>query len=196
MTPPDYSGFFSTMAAVSATLFGLIFVVISIVPASIAPDTAPLERQVKAFSAYNALLNALVISLYALLYAQSVPIVAIVFSTIGLIHTLVMLVFLLRHPVQMRARLQNSTFILSSLILYGFETYFAIRLMYAPTNNGYIFGLAQILIFLSIFGVIRSWELVGVRKFNLQELLFMLGESRKKENIPDASAADVKKRVD
>src|SRR6266705_3711547 len=50
MVPPDYAGYFMTMAAVGATLFGLIFVVISIAPASIATASAPLERQVKALT--------------------------------------------------------------------------------------------------------------------------------------------------
>lgn len=44
MVPPDYAVYFMTMATVGATLFGLIFVVISIAPASIATASAPLER--------------------------------------------------------------------------------------------------------------------------------------------------------
>jgi hypothetical protein len=66
MVPPDYSGYFTTMATVGATLFGLIFVAISIAPERVALDSAPLDRQVKAFAIYNALLNPLIISLFAL----------------------------------------------------------------------------------------------------------------------------------
>src|ERR1700690_2089057 len=51
MVPPDYSSYFGTMATVAATLFGLIFLVVSITPESIASESAPLERQLKVVAA-------------------------------------------------------------------------------------------------------------------------------------------------
>jgi hypothetical protein len=107
MVPPDYAGYFRTMATVGATLFGLIFVVISIAPASIATASAPLERQVKALTAYSALLNPVIISLFALVPHQQIGIVVLVLSMSGLINTLSMVPTLVQHSVQWSARFRN-----------------------------------------------------------------------------------------
>lgn len=108
MVPPDYSVYFMTMATVGATLFGLIFVVISIAPASIATASAPLERQVKALTAYSALLNPVIISLFALVPHQQIGFVVIVLSLSGLLNTLIMVPTLVQHSVQWSARFRNS----------------------------------------------------------------------------------------
>ena len=67
MVSGDFVPFFTTLAAVGATLFGLIFVVISIKPEVTRSETTYIIRQVQVASSYSALLNPLVISLIALL---------------------------------------------------------------------------------------------------------------------------------
>jgi hypothetical protein len=90
MVPPDFTVYFTTIATVEATLFGLIFVAISIAPERVAVTSAPLERQVKAFAAYNALLNPLIISLFALVPHQQIGFVILPLGLIGIIQTLIM----------------------------------------------------------------------------------------------------------
>jgi hypothetical protein len=90
MIPPEYSPFFSTMAGVGATLFGLIFVAISIAPESVAAQGASLERQIKATTAYIALLNPLIVSLFALVPHQEIGIAVLAAGGFGLLSTLIM----------------------------------------------------------------------------------------------------------
>ncbi|HEY2596625.1 MAG TPA: hypothetical protein VGK33_22255 [Chloroflexota bacterium] len=66
MVSADFVPFFTTTAGVGATLFGLIFVVISIRPEVAQAQTASVMRQVQVATAYSALLNPLVISMLAL----------------------------------------------------------------------------------------------------------------------------------
>ncbi len=167
MVPPEYSSYFSTMAAVGATLFGLIFVAISIVPESVTTANASPERQVRAATSYIALLNPLVISLFALIPHQEIGTVVIGMSTLGLMNTLGMVLVLIRSVGRSGARLRHSIFILGGFFLYGYESYFAVRLIQSSADSVALYFLARLLIIISIFGVIRAWELIGMRQFNL-----------------------------
>lgn len=190
MVPPDYSVYFMTMAAVGGTLFDLIFVVISIDPASIATTSVPLERQVRASTAYSALLNPLIISLFALVPHQQIGTVVILLSLIGLINTLIMVVSLLHNAVQWSVRFRNIPFILVGFVLYGFETYYAVRLLQSPTDSSALNALTGWLIGLSVFGVARAWELVGIRHFYMQDWLPSLRATKQKENASNTDAAN------
>jgi len=96
MVSADFVPFFTTMAAVGATLFGLIFLVISIKPEVTRSETTSVMHLVQATSAYIALLNPLVISLLALLPHAIIDTTTLIMSTLGLIYTIVMGILLLR----------------------------------------------------------------------------------------------------
>ncbi len=189
MVPSDYSVYFTTMATVGATLFGLIFVVISIAPASIATASAPLDRQIKALTAYTALLNPVIISLFALVPHQQIGIVVLVLSLTGLLNTLVTVPTLMQRSAHWSARFRTSPFILAGFLLYGSETYSAVRLLQAPTDSSAFNALTNLLIIISVFGVARAWELVGIHQFQLQDWLSSLGAT-KKENASHTDAAN------
>jgi hypothetical protein len=181
MVPPDYVVFFTTMATVGATLFGLIFVVISIAPESIATANAPLERQVRASTAYIALLNPLIISLYALVPHQEIGIAVLALGLTGLFNTLFMTLTLLHNEVQWSARVRNIPFVVIGFLIYGYETYYAIRLLQSATDSSTLKALTNILIIISIFGVARAWELIGIHQFHIKDWLTSIRIMKKKD---------------
>lgn len=189
MIPPEYSSYFLTMAAVGATLFGLIFVAISIVPEGVTPANTSPERQVRAGTAYIALLNPLVISLFALIPRQPIGSVVIGMSTLGLMNTIGMTLALIRSAGPSRAQLRYSLFILGGFFLYGYESFFAVHLIQSPADNVSLYSLARLLIIISVFGVIRAWELIGMRQFNLFNWLSMGRNTKESENHSDQEGA-------
>jgi hypothetical protein len=189
MVPSDYSMYFMTMAAVAATLFGLIFVAISIAPESIATASAPLERQVKAVTAEYALLNPLIISLFALEPHQQIGTVVIALSLSGLLNMLLMALILVQHSVPWRAKLRNSPFILVGFVLYGFETYYGVRLLQSPTDSSALNALADLLIIIAVFGVAHAWALLGIRQFPAHDWLSSFRAPKEKENVSHTNAA-------
>jgi hypothetical protein len=194
MIPPEYITYFMSMAAVGATLFGLIFVAVSIAPESVATSNAPLERQVKATTAYIALLNPLIISLFALVPHQQIGSAVLALSFIGLLNMLAMALTLLQNAEQKLARLRHSLFILAGFFLYGYETYFAVLLLRSPTDIFALYALADLLIIISAFGVIRAWELIGIRQFHMKDLLSSFQATKKKENIPAPKSGEAEAR--
>jgi hypothetical protein len=182
MVPPEYSSYFSAMAAVGATLFGLIFVAISIVPESVTTANASVERQVRAATSYIALLNPLVISLFALIPHQQIGVVAIGMGLLGLLNTLGIALTVIRSAGPSGTRIRHSLFILGGFFLYGYECYFAIRLIKSPADNVSLYFLADLLIMISIFGVIRAWELIGMRQFHLLNWISSVRITKDSEN--------------
>lgn len=189
MVPPEFTVYFTTMAAVGATLFGLIFVVISIAPESITTTDAPLDRQVKAFTAYIALLNPLIISLFALVPRQQIGTVVLCMGLFGFINTLVMFLNLFQNFSHWSTKLRGSPFVVAGFVLYGYETYFGIRLLQTPTDTLILTVLADLLIGISIFGIIRAWRLVGIRQFHIRDWLASFRVAQIKERAPEPPSA-------
>jgi len=191
MIPPSYALFFSTMSAVGATLFGLIFVAVSIAPESVASANAPLERQAKASAAYIALLNPLIISLFALLPGQQIGIVALAVSAFGFLNTLALALTVLQNSSRKNnPRLRNALFTFSAFILYGYEIYVAIRLLQSPGDVLELFGLSNFLIILSIYGISRAWELIGVRQFRIKNWIASLASKDETENETNSGPSE------
>jgi multidrug transporter EmrE-like cation transporter len=163
MVPGDFVNFFTTMAAVGATLFGLIFVVISIRPEVTRAETTTVMRQVQAASSYTALLNPLVISLLALLPHATIDTITLIMSGIGLVNTLIMGIFLLRDSRGWLKKWNSVFFLLAGLVMYGFELFYAILLARTPKDSFTLYNLASLLVLIYLYGIARAWDLVGAR---------------------------------
>ena len=176
------------MAGVGATLFGLIFLVITIKPEVASTEKAAIMPQVQASSSYTALLNPLVISLFALVPHTTIGKVTLVMSVIGLVNTFVTGVILLQYAKSWAKKLRGAFFILASAIVYGYEAFYAIRLSVAPGEVLVLYDLTTLLVIIYIYGVVRAWDLVGVRQFHIRDMLTPLFPKRVKEiisNTPD-----------
>ncbi len=182
MVPAAYITFYTSMATAAATLFGLIFVAISIAPESITTENASLDRQVRATAAYGALLNPLMVGLFALIPYQILGIAVSAVSSVGMINTLSMAASLFQRAGIIEGRIRSIILMAISLVLYGFEFFVALKLMREVPDPLWLSILADLLIFITLFGIIRAWELIGVRRFRLRDwLLTVIG--RHKKNI-------------
>src|SRR5260370_13089559 len=192
MVPVDFVPFFTTMAGVGATLFGLIFVVISIKPEVTHAETTSVMRQVQAASSYSALLNPLVISLLALLPRATIT---LIMSAIGLVNTLIMGILLLRDSGDGVKKLPRVFFLLVGLVLFGFEIFYGIRLDLAPGDSATLHNLAILLVLIYVYGIARAWDLVGVRQFHIQEVLGPLISKGREERPSEPPHDESKKNI-
>jgi uncharacterized membrane protein YuzA (DUF378 family) len=185
MVSVDFVPFFTTMAAVGGTLFGLIFVVISIKPEVTRSETTYLIRQVQVTSSYGALLNPLVISLLALLPHATIDTTTLTMSSLGLINTIVMGIFLLRAAKGEVRKLSHVFFILTGFVMYGFEIFYGIQLDREPGDSSALHNLSTLLVLIYIYGIARAWDLVGVRQFHIQDMLSPWISQGREENPSD-----------
>ncbi len=67
--------------------------------------------------------------------------------------------------------MRRLTLILAGVILFGFELYVAILLLNAPSNASASFILATLVGVAYGLGLLRAWQLLGARRFNLSNWL-------------------------
>ncbi len=167
MVPQAFMTFFATSAGAGAALVGLLFVAVSIAPHETVKAGAPIERQATSASAFTALLNAFFLSLAALIPGNNLGIIALLVGGMGLLSTLSLTRHLLQEWKNWRNLLRRGFLVVGSLIVYGYEIYFALLLLRTPTDVGALYGLGGLLLGVYGLGIVRAWQLLGARRFGL-----------------------------
>ena len=171
MVPPSFFAFFTASTGAGAALIGLLFVAISIAPEHMVADTAPVERQTRATSAFTALFNAFFVSLVALIPFTNVGGVALTMGAIGLINSVGIAVQLQRRERGWRALTRGAFLLAASFVLYGMQSYYAIAVLRDYRDVGAVFVLAYLTIVAYGIGLSRAWELLGARRYGFSSLI-------------------------
>jgi hypothetical protein len=159
VVPVSYHDFFSGCATVAGALIGLLFVAISVAPARLA-GRASVDHQIKAGTAFSALVNTLVISLVALLPGGSLSVAAVVLAISGLSSTAGLIVVLYRGSKE-EVRLHQLVLFLVLLVLYALQLANGIAMGGAPQDLGRIGSQGALAIGFFAFAIARAWEIVG-----------------------------------
>jgi hypothetical protein len=185
VVPVSFHDFFGASATVAGALIGLLFVAISISPAKLSGSSADAGHQIKAATAFSALVNTLVIALVTLLPGASLSVTVIVVAAGGLSSTAGLTILLFRDS-KMRVPLDQLILPVALLVLYGLQLAVGIRLGRSPGNLGLISSLGGLCIGFFAFAIARAWALVGARGSSL--LTTVVGMARRPGD-PDTTPA-------
>lgn len=180
MVPASFASFFVASTGAAAALVGLLFVAISIAPEHVLAETAPIERQTGASSAFTALFNAFFVSLVALIPATNVGGLALTMGLIGLTNTAGIAVKRVRRQHGWRAQARGGFLLLASFFVYAAQSWYSIALLRDYKDLGALFILTILIIVAYGIGLTRAWELLGGRRLGLTSwisLLLNLGAS-------------------
>ena len=188
MVPAAFANFFVASTGAGAALVGLLFVAVSIAPEQTVLEGASLERRALATSVFTALLNAFFISLAALIPSSNLGWTALVLSLVGLSNTLTLGWNLLSQRSHWRNMVRRVFILVVSLVLYGFELYYAVQLFRFPGQSNPVFALTGLLMGIYGLGLVHAWELIAVRRYGLLSWLSPLRdvsgpEARKSETV-------------
>ena len=126
--------------------------------------SAPKERQVVATGAFTAFTNTFFVSLAALLPSE-LPSITLVMSIVALLSTLTYSWLLFVDSSGRLNFLRRIVMVIVSLLAYGFECYYAILLLQNPQAVILVFYLTQTLLAVYGIGLVRSWQLLGGRRY-------------------------------
>ncbi len=192
MVPPDFANFFVASTSAGAALVGLLFVAITVAPESTVMGGAPAERRAVASSSFTALLNAFFISLSALLPHSNIAYLTLVMGSLGFLNSLLLGLTVFREHVDWQAAIRRVVLVLTSLVIYGFEVYYAVLILLSPNNSGYVFVIATLVMGVYGVGVIRAWQLIGVDRISFLSWLNPLYELNKKRSLKSGNDRDKK----
>jgi hypothetical protein len=182
VVPPEFANFFIASASAGGALVGLLFVAVSIAPEQIVAAQAPVERQAVAGSAFTALINAFFISLFALIPNFNIGFVIMPFSFICLLTSFIQAWRLLRRTNNWQSFLRRAFLVIISFALYGLELWNGYQLFTDPSQPGNVYSLISCLLGAFAIGLIRAWELLGVRRYSL------LGWLNPLRDLPDTES--------
>jgi hypothetical protein len=161
VVPDNLHDFFVARAGVAGALVGLLFVAISIATERLTAIKAETQiHRVRALAALSAFVNALVVSLVALLPGQNLGPAVFVVAVVGLALVVASLRSLFRQH-QLRGRqLRESLFLLGLLVVFGFQLAAGILVMNRPHDSDVVGTVAVLVLICFMVGIGRSWELV------------------------------------
>jgi hypothetical protein len=165
VVPLSFHDFFSGCATIAGALIGLLFVALSVSSEYLTGEKARTDHQVRAGAAFSALVNTMVIALFALLPTTDLGTVAIILAATGLATTLVLIIALARE--NRRIGRGDLYMFLVLLVLYGLQLANALRLEHTPNKINLVVNQGVLAVLFFLFGIARAWQLVGARDFGL-----------------------------
>ena len=165
MVPLSFHDFFTGCATIAGALIGLLFVALLVSSEYLSGDKARTDHQVRAAAAFSALVNTMVIALFALLPGTDLGTVAIILSAAGLGTTLALIIALAREGKRIGGG--DLSMFLVLLVLYGLQLANALRLEQEPHGVTLVVNQGDLAVGFFLFGIARAWQLVGARDFGL-----------------------------
>lgn len=154
MVPHDLIGYFTTSSAVAGTLIGLLFVSISLRYEAIFGESADFRSRAIAGAGFTALVNALSLSLWALIPRVNLGFPAVVLAIFCLVSTL------RRHMGKLAERGSSRTLLLLSVFVYLSQLVNGGLLVARPHSVATVYSLVYTLFAAFAAALIRSWQLL------------------------------------
>jgi hypothetical protein len=184
--------FFTASASVAGALIGLLFVAISVSADRLAREEmgAPVHR-IRASAALTAFLNALSVSLFALVDGDNVGFVSVSVSGLGLVFVIASLLALYRQHQMHWTTGRDALFLVGLLAVFVTQLCDGIAIISRPRNNGDVETIADMVIVCFLIGIARSWELIGGPSIGLRkEVKLLVRDRRHGDQTPDDEPAD------
>lgn len=189
MVPVEIHDFFLASGGVAGALIGLLFVAISVSAERLGrQDTESQLYRVRASAALTSFLNALIISLFALVPGHKVGPTAVIVAVLGLTFVVATLLSLrsVRHVRWTTVR--DLLFLIGLVVVFVVQLITGAQIIATPGDSGNVNAIAVLVIICFLVGISRAWELIGGPSIGLtHEVTSMV---RGREDEADAPAED------
>ena len=178
MTPANLHSFFAASAGVAGALIGLLFVAISVAHDRLSAQDSAQAHRVRASAALTAFVNALTVSLFALVPGGTIGWTALVVALLGLVFIAASLISLVRVRRSQPGELRDALFLVVLVVTFGLELLFALAVIRHPHHAGSVDSIAVLVVVCFLIGIARSWELIGGPSIGLRTELTAIIRAR------------------
>lgn len=162
MVPADIHDFFVSSAGVAGALIGLLFVAISVAADRLARVEAEGQvHRIRARAALLAFVNALAVSLFAMLPGENIGLTAITVAILGLLFVLASLLSLVRLRDVRWATARDALFLVGMVVVFILELTSGIDVYQRPGDAGSVQEIAILVAVCFLIGIYRAWDLIG-----------------------------------
>jgi hypothetical protein len=187
VVPESIHDFFVASGSGACALIGLLFVAISVASERLARAEAGSQMlRIRAASALTAFLNALAVSLFALVPGHKIGPAALAVAALGLSFVTASLLSLIRSRQVRWGALRDALFLVGLVVTFVVQLIQGADVIAQPANAGAVNTIAILVIVCFLIGIARAWELIGGPSIGITEEITALFRSRQR----DASPAD------
>ncbi|HEY7262811.1 MAG TPA: hypothetical protein VH589_15160 [Trebonia sp.] len=179
MVPESIRDFFLGSAGVAGALIGLLFVAISVSSERLtgAEARAQLHR-IRAAGALTAFINALAVSLFALIPGHKIGPAALAVGVGGLLFVMAALLSLVRSRQMRGDPLHDALFLVGLVAAFVLQLIAGAEVVARPGNAGAVNTIAVLVIVCFLIGIARAWELIGGPSIDITREVRALFRSR------------------
>lgn len=192
MVPEGLHDFFLGSAGVAGALIGLLFVAISVSGERLAKAEASSQMmRIRANAALTGFINALVVSLFALVPDGGIGTTSFVVAIVGLLFVAAALLQLIRVRHLRWRTWRDSVFLLGQLTVFIVQLVYGTELMQGTSNPGAANGIAILVIICFVIGISRAWELIGGPSIGItHEVIELVRNAESARNGRDTEAGN------
>jgi hypothetical protein len=162
MVPEGIREFFAASAGVAGALIGLLFVAISVSVERLNREEAAAQvHRIRAVAALTAFINAISVSLFALIPGQKIGITSVVVAGTGLLFVAASLLSLVRLRQLRWGTVRDAVFLIGLAVVFVLQLASGLGVIADPANSGDVNTIAILVVCCFFIGIARAWELIG-----------------------------------
>jgi hypothetical protein len=124
-------------------------------------EAAAQVHRIRAVAALTAFVNALSVSLFALIPGEKIGITSVVVAATGLLFVVASLLSLFRLRQLRAARVRDAVFLLGLIVVFVIQMAEGLGVIANPANSGDVNTIAILVVCCFFIGIARAWELIG-----------------------------------
>jgi hypothetical protein len=162
VVPESIHDFFIASGSAAGALIGLLFVAISVSSERLAGTREGTQvHRIRASAALTAFINALMVSLLALIPGHKIGPTSVAVAVVGLAFVMASLLSLVRlHQVRWHT-LRDTIFLIGLVVTFVTQLIAGITVTVHPGDSGAVNTIAIVVAFCFLIGIDRAWELIG-----------------------------------